>query len=47
MDLYSSEETARGLERILELCLDQINERENTDVVTEQLKAAKLADNNL
>lgn len=28
MDIYSSEETARGLERILDLCLEQIDERE-------------------
>lgn len=47
MDIYSSEETASGLERILDLCLAQINERgDSTDQVTEQLKNTKVVDDN-
>ncbi|XP_050550633.1 pyroglutamyl-peptidase 1 isoform X2 [Spodoptera frugiperda] len=47
MDIYSPEETASGLERILDLCLAQINERgDSTDQVTEQLKNTKVVDDN-
>lgn len=47
MDIYSPEETASGLERILDLCLAQINERgDSTDKVTEQLKNTKFVDSN-
>lgn len=38
MDIYSSQETARGLERILDLCLDQINEKEKLEKTADKLK---------
>lgn len=43
MDIYSSEETASGLERILDLCMEQINERGDTsEELAEKLKNAKV-----
>ncbi|KAJ0174371.1 hypothetical protein K1T71_010517 [Dendrolimus kikuchii] len=47
MDKYSSEDTAKGLERILELCLEQINEVEAAKEVTEKLNSTSLSDNRL
>ena len=45
MDIYSPAETARGLERILSLCLDQIDGKgDGTDLVTEGIKNAKVDD---
>ncbi|CAB3244378.1 unnamed protein product [Arctia plantaginis] len=43
-EIYSSEETARGLERILDLCLQQIDEREKVAKIADKLKNAELSD---
>ncbi|KAJ2948765.1 hypothetical protein O0L34_g8024 [Tuta absoluta] len=44
-NIYSSEQTARGLERILDLCMEQILEGEETDAVADDLERANLSDN--
>ncbi|XP_030030092.2 pyroglutamyl-peptidase 1 [Manduca sexta] len=44
INVYPSEQTARGLERILDICLDQINQAEQTKEVTEKLKETNLND---
>lgn len=44
MNVYSSEETARGLERILDLCLEQIKEVDQTTEVTNKLNGTNLRD---
>ncbi|XP_026320995.1 pyroglutamyl-peptidase 1 [Hyposmocoma kahamanoa] len=38
--IYSSEQTARGLERILELCLQQVNENDTTNLTDDMKKAS-------
>lgn len=39
METYSSEKTAQGLERILELCLQQVNENDReTKNITKKMK---------
>lgn len=41
--VYSSEKTARGLEKLLDLCLQQVNDFDNkTKDITDKLKDAKL-----
>lgn len=43
MEVYSSEETARGLERIISLCLAQLHEKgDGTNQVTEESKKVKV-----
>ncbi|XP_068620454.1 pyroglutamyl-peptidase 1 [Battus philenor] len=43
---YPSDVTARALERILELCLEQVIEMDNTDEVSKKLKNARIEEGN-
>lgn len=38
--IYSSEQTARGLERIVELCLEQLNENDTMNLTDDMKKAS-------
>lgn len=43
-NIYPSERTARGLERVLDLCMAQIRDMDRTTAMAEQLRDAKLSE---
>nr|XP_026492320.1 pyroglutamyl-peptidase 1 [Vanessa tameamea] len=45
-NIYSSEKTARALERILDLCLEQVIAMDSAKEVTERLQSTSLKNNN-
>lgn len=42
INIYSSEKTARGLEKILDLCMEHVNRLDDTHEIGEKLKDTKL-----